>query len=235
MLTVHNGIDPSRYAANPAVRDRVRKEMGLEGQFVWLCIGRLVLQKAYPTLLGAMSLLGNGNRTLLICGVGPLRDELVALAAQLGVADRVRFLGLRGDVPDLMSAADAFCLSSDMEGLPLVLLQAAAAGLPIVATNVAGNPDVVGEGVNGFLPPPGDPEVFAAAMARMEKLDAGHRSAFGSAGVAHVIANFEAEGIADRWQLLFKELLETGGGQTRRTAPVVPASAEDRGLAACAS
>lgn len=235
MMTVHNGIDPARFAANSSARNRVRKEMGLEGQFVWLCIGRLVLQKAYPTLLGALARLGKGGRTLLICGIGPLQDELMALAGQLGIADHVRFLGLRGDVPDLMSAADAFCLSSDMEGLPLVLLQASAAGLPIVATNVAGNPEVVIEGVNGFLTPPGDPEAFARAMSRVETLDAGQRSAFGEAGVAHVRANFEAERIADRWEQLFNELLNMGGGQARRTAIALPRKDQDQELASCAS
>lgn len=235
MMTVHNGIDPARFAPNPAARQRVRKEMGLDGQFVWLCIGRLVLQKAYPTLLRAMAQLREGNRTLLICGIGPLHDELVSLAKQLGVADRVRFLGLRGDVPDLMSAADSFCLSSDMEGLPLVLLQAAAAGLPIVATNVAGNPEVVTEGVNGYLTPTGDSEAFARAMSRVEGLDAGQRSAFAEAGITHVRANFEAERIADKWEKLFRELMETGGGQLRRTAASLPRTDRDQALAPCAS
>jgi glycosyltransferase involved in cell wall biosynthesis len=235
MMTVHNGIDPDQFAANAEVRQRVRKEMGLEGQFVWLCIGRLVLQKAYPTLLRAMARLGEGNRTLLICGVGPLHDELVAMAGQLGVSNRVRFLGLRGDVPDLMSAADAFCLSSDTEGLPLVLLQACAAGLPIVATNVAGNPEVVTEGANGFLTPAGDPEAFAAVMSRVEGLSAAERAAIGNAGIVHVRANFDAERIADKWEQIFRRLLETGGGQVRRIAISGPQTAEDQELAACAS
>ena len=73
----------------------------------------------------------------------------------------MRFLGLRDDIAAIMRAADAFALSSNLEGLPLVLLQAAAAGLPIVATDVGGNTEVVVNGTNGYISPPGDPAAFA--------------------------------------------------------------------------
>ena len=135
-------------------------------------------------MLRAFAKLNPVRQKLLICGGGTLRDQLGSLAAELGIADRVQFLGLRRDIPDVMSAADAFALSSDMEGLPLVLLQACAAGLPIVATNVSGNPEVVIEGANGYLTPPGLPEVFAQAMTRMVALLPTERAALGVAGLS---------------------------------------------------
>jgi glycosyltransferase involved in cell wall biosynthesis len=223
MMTVPNGIECQRYAPNPAARKRLREEMGIDTDFVWLAVGRLELQKAYWTMLRAFAKLDPARNTLLICGSGSMRDSLVALAAELGLGNRARFLGLRKDIPDLMSAADAFVLSSDMEGLPLVLLQASAAALPIVATNVSGNPEVVIEGVNGFLTPPGSPELFAQAMQRMAALPPAERLAMGRAGQARVQKLFQVEPVVDQWEQLFGELLNATGGQSRRRAPAVPA------------
>ncbi len=219
MMVVPNGIDCRRFFANPEARRRVRTEMGIDNDFVWLAAGRLELQKAYPTMLRAFAKLAGGPSTLLICGVGTLRDSLIAMAAELGIGSRVRFLGLRKDIPDLMSAADAFVLSSDMEGLPLVLLQACAAALPIVATNVSGNTEVVIEGVNGYMTPPGEPDAFAAAMARMAALSPSDRAALGRAGLKRVREMFEVEPVVDRWVQLFDELLDAAAGRVRRLAP----------------
>jgi glycosyltransferase involved in cell wall biosynthesis len=231
MMVVPNGIDAQRYSPNPQARRRVREAMGIDGDFVWLAVGRLELQKAYPTMLRAFAKLGPGNRTLLICGKGSLRDQLVALAGELGIGHRVRFLGLRDDIPDLMSAADGFALSSDMEGLPLVLLQAAAAGLPMVATNVSGNPEVVQNGVNGYLVRPGWPDGFAGALARVESLPLSERMAQGQAGRERVAALFQVEPVVDRWEQLFEQLLNSSGGQNRRLAPadsaIAPNEASD--------
>jgi glycosyltransferase involved in cell wall biosynthesis len=227
MMVVPNGIDCERFAHNPEARKRLREQLGINDDFVWLAVGRLVLQKAYPTMLRAFAKLAPVGQTLLICGQGILREELIALAAELGIAERVRFLGLRRDIPDVMSAADAFVLSSDMEGLPLVLLQASAAALPIVATNVSGNPEVVNEGVNGYLTPPGAPDLFAQAMARMVALPAADRAAMGKAGLERVRKNFEVEPVVDQWEQLFEQLLRSGGGRRRRRASVIGSSNPD--------
>jgi glycosyltransferase involved in cell wall biosynthesis len=232
MMTVPNGIECQRYAPNPEARLRLRREMGIEDDFVWLAVGRLELQKAYWTMLRAFAKLESPRNTLLICGSGSMLDQLAALATELGLANRVRFLGLRKDIPDVMSAADAFVLSSDMEGLPLVLLQASAAALPIVATNVSGNPEVVIEGLNGFLTPPGSPELFAKAMRRMAALPAAERLALGRAGQARVQKIFQVEPVADQWERLFEELLRADGGRSRRLAPALPATEQTEAMVA---
>src|ERR1700724_1210097 len=110
-----------------------------------------------------------------------------------------------------MSAADAFAMSVDMQGLPLVLLQASAAGLPVVATDVGGNSEAVVDNVTGHLTPAGDVEAFANAMNRLRALPAADRATFGQAGQARVQRLFEAERVIDRWEQLFRELFDGAG------------------------
>ncbi len=208
MVVVPNGIDLDRFAPDHAARKRLRSELGLDGQFVWVAVARLEQAKAYPTMLHAFARLGDGPRRLLICGQGTQRGALERLAGSLGIADRVRFLGLRDDIPAVLSASDAFALSSDLEGLPLVLLQASAAGLPIVATDVGGNAEVVVPGANGYLVPAGDPEAFAREMTRMESIGAASRASMGREGQARVRKRFEAEHVMERWAELYAELLK---------------------------
>jgi glycosyltransferase involved in cell wall biosynthesis len=203
LKVIPNGINSAAYENNPAYRQRLRNELGLEDRFVWVAVGRLETVKAYPTLLRAFASLLDRSTTLLICGEGSLAAELRALATQLHIAERVKFLGLRRDIPEILSAADGFVLSSDSEGLPLVLLQAAAAGLPIVTTDVGGNSEAVVDGVNGFLSRAGDSESFAQAMKRVQNSPAADRAILGRAGVARVAANFELQRIVDRWEQLY--------------------------------
>ncbi len=119
-------------------------------------VGRLAVEKNQALLLSAVApLLGDRTR-LLVAGDGPLLPALSARAAALGVAPFVHLLGARRDVPDLLNALDAFALSSDSEGLPLVIPEAMATGLPVVSTQVGGVPDVLEEGLTGFMVPAGD-------------------------------------------------------------------------------
>jgi glycosyltransferase involved in cell wall biosynthesis len=104
---------------------------------------------------------------LVLVGLGPLEAELKALAAGLGVADRVLFPGSRDDVYRLLPALDVFALSSRFEGLPIALLEAMATGVAPVATTVGGIPEVITDGQNGLLVDPGDPSALAAALGRV--------------------------------------------------------------------
>jgi glycosyltransferase involved in cell wall biosynthesis len=216
MMVVPNGIDSGGFEHDPTARGLLRRALGIEDQFAWLAVARLEPAKAYPTLLRAFAGLGDGPRTLLICGQGSRRGELEGLAHDLGIGGRVKFLGLRDDIPAVMSAADAFALSSDLEGLPLVLLQAAAAGLPIVATDVGGNAEVVEPGVIGEIVAPGDPGAFSRAMLKIEALSPPERAAMGDAGLSRVRTRFEAERVVDRWEALYTELLDDAARPMRR-------------------
>jgi glycosyltransferase involved in cell wall biosynthesis len=232
---VPNAIDTDRYSFNAQARAEIRSELQLGDQFTWLAVGRLELVKAYPTLLRAFAKLDRAVAgSLLICGEGSVRSELKTLAADLGILPRVRFLGLRKDIPRVLSAADAFTLSSDSEGLPLVLLQAAAAGLPIVATNVGGNAEVVVDGCNGRLVPAGDPERFAHAMAQILALSPEARRAMGESGRVRVQSTFQTTSVVDRWEQIYAELLNRTRKddfyQPRRWASRAQSKAEPRPL-----
>jgi glycosyltransferase involved in cell wall biosynthesis len=104
---------------------------------------------------------------LVLIGLGPLEADLKALAAQLGVGDRVLFPGSRDDVYRLLPALDVFALSSRFEGLPIALLEAMATGVAPVATRVGGIPEVITDGQDGLLVDPGDTSALAAALARV--------------------------------------------------------------------
>jgi glycosyltransferase involved in cell wall biosynthesis len=169
-VLVH-GLPPSLYAAvDHGRRAEVRRSLGLgDDQIVALTVANLRPEKAYPVLFqAARAAAGRDARLVFLCvGQGPLADELAALRSELGLGDTVRLLGYRTDVPDLMAAADLFVLSSDHEGYPIALMEALAAGLPVVATRVGGVPEAVQDGQEGLLVRPGHPAEIADAVVRL--------------------------------------------------------------------
>lgn len=211
---VPNGLELTPFTQAPVSRQSLRQALGLAGQFVWLAVGRLAVQKDYPTMLRALAatLAGSPETRLLIASEGPLRADLEALSAQLSLTEHVTFLGARNDVPALMQAADAYLMSSAWEGLPMVLLEAAASSLPIVATDVGGNREVVCDGESGWLAPPGDPVALAAAMQRLMAIPETARREMGAAGRRHVQQHFDLEHVVDTWEALYQELLSRHRG-----------------------
>jgi glycosyltransferase involved in cell wall biosynthesis len=207
---IPNALAANAFAAdNPAARDLLRGDLRLAADdFVWLAAGRLEEQKDFPTLLAAMGRLSGEHprARLLIAGGGPLLGPLRQLTSQFGVADRVRFLGFRTDFGALLNACDAFALSSAWEGLPNVVLEAAAAGRPVVATRVGGVPELVEDGATGFVVPPRDPEALAGAMRRLMELPSRARRRMAEDGRAHLAAEFGLERVVGMWEELFHEL-----------------------------
>lgn len=201
MEVVHNGIDLGRYRPRTGSRP--------PGPFRWLAVGRLDPQKDHATLLRAFArLVADGRYAhLRVVGTGPLQGDLEALAGELGIGDQVELLGPRPDVPELLRSADAFVSSSAWEGLPLVLLEAAAAELPIVATDVGGTDEIVDDGENGFLCEPRDPDALAEGMARVMDLDRAERARLGAAGRRRVELDFDLERVVDRWEEIYRDLL----------------------------
>lgn len=207
---VPNAVDTRVFAPNPHLRLKLREELGIGGDaFVWLAVGRLEEAKDYPTLFRAFSrVLGEYPRArLLVAGQGSLEVELRRLVESLGLQATVRFLGLRRDVPALMNAADAFVMSSAWEGMPMVLLEAHAAGLPIVATNVGSIPDVVVSERTGFLVPPRDPAALAEAMRRLMGLPLKDRLKMGLEGREWVVSRYSLDVILDQWEAIYRSLL----------------------------
>jgi len=204
-----NGVDAGKFRPDEHDRQCTREVLGIGETFTWLAVGRFDEAKDYSNMLRAFALVYRKREgLLLIAGQGPLREEAEGLAKDLMIADSVRFLGVRKDIPELMNAADAYVMSSAWEGMPIVLLEASSTGLPIVATDVGGNREVVLEGKSGFLVPPGEPETLAQAMLLLMERTPGERTFMGLIGRAHVIENYDMERIVDKWEALYNEFLK---------------------------
>ncbi len=160
------GLDRTQERA-AAERMRVRARMGAApGDFVWLFVGRLETQKGVDILLEGFAR-ANAGAWLWIVGDGSLRAELETRARALGVLERVRFEGAVADAAPFYWGADGFAIASRWEGLPLALLEAQAAGLPVVAAAAGGVAEAIREGTSGLLVPREDPAALAAAMGRI--------------------------------------------------------------------
>ena len=206
LLLVPNGIRTVGYERDADLRASTRSSLGLEDRFTWLSVGRLAEAKRHTDLLAAMRLVRRtapGVR-LLIAGDGPLRSALEGEIDQLGLQPGVSLLGLRSDVRALMQAADGFVMSSAWEGLPMVLLEAAASSLPIVTTDVGGSRDVIVERQTGYLAPSRQPDRLATEMLRLMALTPEERRSMGDRARRHIVASFDLEKIADRWDELYR-------------------------------
>lgn len=167
---LHHGIDETRVRHGRHARDAARRRLGLDAdELVIGTVGNLTPKKDQATLLRAFAaLLDGGTRArLVVVGDGPLRVELEALAATLGITDRVWLTGRRDDVPDVLPGLDAFVLTSVHEGLPIALLEAMASGVPAVVTPVGGTREMLVDGHDGIFVPCGEPAVLARALARL--------------------------------------------------------------------
>ena len=167
---VRNGIRVERFRpSSPALRDQLVAELGFaRGTRLIGTVGRLNVVKDQANLIQALARLQDqGDVALVLVGDGPLRSELERCAREADVATRVRFLGDRDDVHRLLPGLDLFALTSRSEGYSIALLEAAASALPIVATDVGGNAEIVRHGVTGELVPPGDTEALASALSRV--------------------------------------------------------------------
>jgi glycosyltransferase involved in cell wall biosynthesis len=213
LRVIPNGIDMNRFVRDRSERDRVRSAEGLHDRFCWLAVGRFEEAKDYPNLLAAFGKVAaeRDDVLLLIVGRGPLDSSLRSIVEAKGLSARVRFLGGRSDVPALMNASDGYVMSSAWEGLPLVLIEAAASGLPTVATRVGGVGEIVVEGKSGTLVPPGDSKLLASAMLSIMCASSEVRASMGLAARAHVEKAFDLQVVSDCWEAVYRELLMTKG------------------------
>lgn len=214
-----NGIEVEAWAPNTQARATARRQIGLKDEFLWMAVGRLEAVKDYPTLLRAMARAPE-NARLFVLGAGPLQAELRKQAVQLGLDQRVRFAGFEPNVAHWMQAADGFVLSSRYEGLPMVLLEAGACGVPAVATDVPGTREVVVEGVNGWLARAADPISLGEAMIKLMQMPLEERYAMGECARRRVINEFSMDIVLNRWEQLYERLLaqKSVAWRTRLTA-----------------
>jgi glycosyltransferase involved in cell wall biosynthesis len=182
------------------------RERGSEPLVQIVSVGRLAAPKDFPTLVTAVARLPEGRAHLRIFGDGPLRGELEEQTRALGVDGAVEFAGEVPDARPHLENADVFVLSSLSEGMPVSILEAMAAGLPVVASAVPGLEEVVVEGETGFLTPPGDAAALATALGRLVD-DPALRNAFGAAGRARAEAHFSLPAWRDAHFSLYRSLL----------------------------
>jgi len=199
LRVIRNGIDVDRYHAVTNVAG-VRRALGLPAGLLVGTAGRFFPEKNYGTLLQAVAALVPSlpNVHLIMMGDGPERPALEAAAAELGVTDSVHFLGWRSDVADLLPLLDVFVLSSLSEGLPLVVLEAMACGVPVVTTPVGDLPEIVVEGRTGFLFPIGDADALAGIVRRLAAAGS-QRRAVGCAARAWVAERYSMRQMVDAY------------------------------------
>lgn len=207
LSVITNGIELGRFHPDPEARARVRAELGIDAD-AWVVgtVGRVAVEKNQALFVRALApLLGPGAH-LVIAGDGPLMPSLRELTTTLGVAAYVHLLGVRHDVPAILCALDVFVLSSLTEGLPLVVPEAMATSLPVVATAVGGLPTVIDEGVTGYLVPSQDEATLRERAAAL-KADRELGRTLGARARSAAIERFSAERMQRDYQDLYERIL----------------------------
>ena len=198
LQVIHNGVDAP--AALPPHRPA-------GSRLVLGCTARLAPPKDLITLLDALAQPGCEAWELRVFGEGPDREEIERHRDALGLGDRVALLGHRSDVPERLADCDAFVLITDWEGLPYSILEAMAAGLPVLATRVGGIPDLVVPGSTGELVPPRDADAAARVLAAWAA-DPRALLTLGRAAHARARGSFSRERMVGRYDALFASLLD---------------------------
>lgn len=210
--TIYSGTDLTPFACSPD-RAAIRWQLGIPPEALVVCtVGRLCEQKGIGDLVRAAAIVHQQmpDVRFLIVGDGPLRSEVEALAARLGLNGRVTFLGFRNDVPEILFASDVFATATLWEGFGKVNVEAMAAGLPLVSTNVGPIPEVVGDYPGAILVPPRDPPAFAEALLTILN-DLASYASFGEEGRQRAYQLFGREAFVQRTDQLYKRLLAEKG------------------------
>ena len=208
---IPNGIPTDEYAPDPHTRAQWRQAHGIEPHATVLThVGRFAPPKNHALLIEAFAQVrSDAPLYLLLVGGGELENAVREQVAGLGLQERVRFLGVRADVADILRASDVFVLSSRWEGNPMSVMEAMAAGLPVVSTAVGGVPELVRAGVTGLLVPSEDAGALAQAMQALVD-DPVRRQAMGAAARQHAVAHFDIRHTVRGYKQLYESLLKGG-------------------------
>jgi glycosyltransferase involved in cell wall biosynthesis len=211
VLTIHNGIE-TEYFNPPGERRFILRSLGLSpAEQVVGTVARLAPQKGITYFLKAASLLIRDYKVnFVIIGEGPLRQQLEAEAASLGLKQRVVFAGERHDIPAILIAFDVFVLPSLTEGFPLTILEALAAARPVVATRAGGIPEIIQDKTTGLLVEPADPTGLALAVATL-LTNRQKAMVMGQTGQIRVKEKFTAAGMVRKVEEEYKKVLLAKG------------------------
>jgi glycosyltransferase involved in cell wall biosynthesis len=205
---IPNGVPTDEYAPDPDKRTQWRQTHGIEPHATVLVhVGRFAPPKNHALLVQAFAQVhSDAPLYLLLVGGGELESAVREQVAGLGLQERVRFLGTRADVADILRASDVFVLSSRWEGNPMSVMEAMAAGLPVVSTAVGGVPELVREGETGLLVPSEDAGALAQALQALVD-DPAQRQAMGDAARQRAVARFDIRHTVRRYEQLYEKLL----------------------------
>jgi glycosyltransferase involved in cell wall biosynthesis len=211
MEVIDNGIDLAPYRDSRS-KSEIRQNLGLDPDRKYLTtIARFHPVKDHAMLLRGFAPVAHAstNVELLLAGDGPLKPQLQELCRELGIESRVRFLGIRNDVPELLKACDLFCLTSVSEAASLTLMEAMAASLPVIVTDVGGNPEIVRRGIDGLLVPRGD---FVACTQAIQQLLDNEPLAkqMGLNGHRRIVERFQLQHTIARYDQLYHRLVSQG-------------------------
>jgi glycosyltransferase involved in cell wall biosynthesis len=226
VVVIRNAIRADRFAVpRPEYRERLRRMFSPPPSHVIGAAGRLSPEKGFDVLIGAAARVRrtHPDAGFVLFGEGVMRDALRRQIDRLGLAGRFLLAGFRSDLDGLLPFLDLLVLPSYTEGLPNVVLEAQAAGVPVVATAVGGTPEVVEDGVSGHLVPAGDPDILATRIVQV--IRAPDRRAMGERGRRRVLQQFTFEAQGRQYQQLFEELT---GGQPRCAASGQPREVLER-------
>jgi sugar transferase (PEP-CTERM/EpsH1 system associated) len=211
ITVIRNGVDMRRIAAGNA--SAIRDELGLKASDLVIgTVGRLEPVKDHDTLLDALALVRNAGLPFkaIIAGDGSLRDALDRRAAELGLQGAVLFLGERSDVENVLAASDIFVMSSRSEGLSNTIIEAMAAGLPVVSTAVGGADELIADGVTGRLVPPANPAALAQSLAHLLR-NPTEREAMGRRAHQRAASDFDLHRMVRDYEDLYLEVCGSKG------------------------
>ncbi|MGQ0645293.1 MAG: glycosyltransferase [Elusimicrobiota bacterium] len=213
---IRNGLDRTRLSGERRPAEEMRLSLGIEsGAKMILSVGRLTEQKGHPDFVRMAGRLLEGHRdwAFLIAGEGKARASLEKMIAELpGAAGRIRLLGARSDVPDLMAAADVIVSTSLYEGCPNVLLEGMALRRPVVATDIGAHREFIRDGENGLLVRPGEPDSFAGAVERLLS-DSVFAQGLADRGFETVARGYDLADMVRGHESLYKGLLSSSTGK----------------------
>ncbi|MBN1901814.1 glycosyltransferase family 4 protein, partial [Candidatus Sumerlaeota bacterium] len=207
LSVIHSAVDAERFTkGNPG---RIRTEYNLDGKFIAGITGRLCQEKGHRFLFDAIKKIKDRipELALLVVGTGTLYQKLMEYARELEIGERIVFTGFRKDIPDVLADLDLFVMPSVSEGLGTAVLEAAAASLPIIASNVGGIPDIIQTGVNGLLVPPENPDALSEAILTLYS-QRERATIFGKAAREHVQRNFSESALGRKTEEVYLKLIQ---------------------------
>ena len=210
MLLIENGIDLNQFKTGDLKKEAVLSKYDLpQLQYIIGIVARLDRLKDIPTLISAFGMLAKGHpdTSLVVIGDGEERGALEKLVKEIGLVDKVFFLGAQTRIPELLSIFSMFVLSSITESSPISLIEAMAAGLPVVATNVGGNAELIKDGYNGFIVEPKDIVGMRDAMLKIIE-DKGLAKSMGEANRKAAFSKYGIENTIKEYESLYAEGLE---------------------------